>query len=163
MAETSEGKTLKLFSRSMVTLDGLWFLAVEDKYGLETAMELDKKVWESFPPTHLKRVAKAFSVTEGGIAGFIRVFELDSLWIIFKPVIQRIDGGSLILRCTDCPPQKARIRDGRGEFPCKPVGVSCFGNMVKAFAPEARVSCIVCPADPHPQDVWCEWKIEEGG
>ena len=144
-------------------MDGLWFLAVEDKYGLETAIELDKKVWESFPPIHLRRIAKAFSVTEGGIAGFIRVFELDPLWIIFKPVVQWTDEGSLILRFTDCPPQRARIREGKGEFPCKPVGIASFDSMIKTFAPKAKLSCVVCPPDPHPQDTWCEWKIEEGG
>lgn len=26
--------------------DGLWFRAVEDKFGLEAAMELDGKTWE---------------------------------------------------------------------------------------------------------------------
>ena len=28
--------------------DGLWFLAVEQKYGLEVALELDKEVWQKW-------------------------------------------------------------------------------------------------------------------
>jgi hypothetical protein len=26
--------------------------------------------------------------------------------------------------------------------------------------PAAKVKCLVCPPDEHPEDVWCEWEFE---
>lgn len=160
LTEIPVEKLQELLSRSALTLDGLWFLAAEEKYGLEAAIELDTKVWERFMPIHAKRVARTFGVTESGISGLAKVFELDPLWVSFKPEVERLADNGVVLRMTDCPPQRARVRDGRGEFPCKPVGIACFAGLLQAFAPEAKVSCLVCPPDPHPAEVWCAWKFE---
>ena len=37
---------IKMFSKNWLTLDGLWFTWVEDKYGLDAALDLDMKMWE---------------------------------------------------------------------------------------------------------------------
>ena len=140
-------------------MDGLWFLAAEGKYGLDKAIEMDCSVWQRFMPIHLKRVMKTFDIQEGGIPGLFKAFELDPIWSIFKPKIPEITEKKGVLRMTDCPPQKARLRDGRGEFPCKEVGIACFKSVIKDFLPGGELRCIVCPPDPHPKDVWCEWEF----
>ncbi len=38
-------KVIKIFSRNWITLDGLWFLGVEDEFGLEAAVKLDEQMW----------------------------------------------------------------------------------------------------------------------
>ena len=57
-------KLIEVFSRSLTTIDGLWFLAVEDKYGLEAAMELDEKVWGRYGSILSRRVVKNFTVKD---------------------------------------------------------------------------------------------------
>jgi hypothetical protein len=32
-------------ARNCLTMDGLWFLAVEAEYGLAAAVKIDRKVW----------------------------------------------------------------------------------------------------------------------
>ena len=157
--DISHEKMANLFARSMMTMDGLWFLAAEERYGLEKAIEMDSKVWERFMPIHIKRVMKTFDITESGIIGLFKAFEIDPMWTIFKPVIPEVTESKGVLRMTDCPPQKARVRDGRGEFPCKDVGISCFKSLIKDFIPDGQLRCVVCPPDPHPEDVWCEWEF----
>jgi len=36
-------KLLKVFAKNWLSHDGCWFIAAEEKYGLETAMELHKE------------------------------------------------------------------------------------------------------------------------
>lgn len=40
----------ELCSKSLYTLDGLWFTLLEKKYGLDVALDIDEEVWRSFCP-----------------------------------------------------------------------------------------------------------------
>ena len=153
-------KMLQVPCRSLITMDGLWFLAVEEAYGLEKAIELDIKVWDRFMPIHSRRVARTCGLSQKGILALLQVIEVDPLWVQFKPEFVVADETRGVLRFTDCPPQRARVRDGKGEFPCKPVGIACFESMLRTFAPEAELNCVVCPPDPHPRHIWCEWEFK---
>jgi hypothetical protein len=35
-----------MYSRNWLTVDGLWFSGVEEKFGLDEALELDVRMWE---------------------------------------------------------------------------------------------------------------------
>lgn len=157
--DISKEKLIDLFARSIMTMDGLWFLSAEEKYGLDKAIEMDCSVWQRFMPIHLKRVMKTFDIKEDGITGLFKAFEVDPIWSIFKPEFPLLTKEKCVIRMTDCPPQKARVRDGRGEFPCKEVGIACFRSVIKDFLPDGELRCIVCPPDPHPENVWCEWEF----
>ena len=44
-------KLLKDLRQKWAAHDGCWFLAAEEKYGLETAMMLDAASWQRFAPS----------------------------------------------------------------------------------------------------------------
>ncbi|GAI74218.1 unnamed protein product, partial [marine sediment metagenome] len=46
--------------------DGLWFQAVENKFDIETAIELDGKTWEKFTQIEAKRIMKRLNIEPGG-------------------------------------------------------------------------------------------------
>ena len=49
--ESLEGNNLAEFcSKSLCTLNGLWFTLQENKYGLDVALNIDEEVWRSFCP-----------------------------------------------------------------------------------------------------------------
>lgn len=154
-------KLIEVCSRSLNTLDGSWFTAIEQKYGLDVAIELDVEVWQKFPRIHAKRLLKALAIKEDTpFQTLAKMLQVDPMMAIFKPEIVEQTDNRAILRCTDCPPQKARIRDGRGEFPCKPVGIALFASYAQAVNPGMKLNCLVCPPDTHPTEYWCEWQIE---
>ncbi len=70
-----------------------------------------------------------------------------------------IRGDKCLLSVTDCHPQKARIRKGLGEFPCRTVGRAYFESLLAELNPDIRFRCLVCPPDEHPDDLWCEWEV----
>ena len=53
-------------SKNWLAHDGLWFRAVEDKFGLKAAMELDRKAWEEFTVIEAKRIMKRLRLEPGG-------------------------------------------------------------------------------------------------
>ncbi len=48
---------------ALTAIDGLWFMAVEKKYGFETALELDLEVWKDYGRVLLKRLARMLGLT----------------------------------------------------------------------------------------------------
>jgi len=154
-------KLVELCSRSSYTLDGLWFTLVEEKFGLDAALEIDVEVWRRLCLVQARRVQKYFTIDEGSpIRNLIKVIELDPLLAVFKPRAAELTDNRAVLRFTDCPPQKARIRDGRGEFPCKAVGIALLGSYAEVIDPRIKMSCLTCPPDAHPAQFWCEWQFE---
>ena len=154
-------KLIELCSRTSYTLDGLWFTLVEEKFGLDTALEIDVEVWRRLCLIQAKRILKYFPINQGSsIRNLVKVVELDPLLAVFKLEIAELTDNRAVLRFTDCPPQKARIRDGKGEFPCKPVGIALFNSYAEVVDPGIKLSCLACPPDAHPPEYWCEWQLE---
>ena len=104
-------KLVELCSRSSYTLDGLWFTLVEEKFGLDVALEIDEQVWRRLCSVQARRIQKYFPIDEGSsMRNLIKVIELEPLLAIFKPKVVKLTDNRAVLRFTDCPPQKARIK-----------------------------------------------------
>jgi len=43
-------------ARNWLAHDGLWFLAAEERFGMQAAIDLDAKAWESFTVIEAKRI-----------------------------------------------------------------------------------------------------------
>jgi len=156
-----EGNLAELCSKSLYTLDGLWFTLLEKKYGLEVALDIDEEVWRRFCPIHIGRVLQAFPIkTDNPIRAVISLLKSDPVLFIFKPEVVELTDSKAVFRITDCPPQKARVRDGRGEFPCQQVGMIMFKAYAEAIDPRIKLTNLACPPDTHLPQYWCEWQFE---
>jgi len=154
-------KMVEVCSRSLNTIDGLWFLSVEQKYGFDVALELDVEVWQRFSLIHGRRLVKNFAIKEDSpIRAFIKLVQVDPYMAVLKPEIVMLNDNKAVLRCTECPAQEARTKDGRGLFPCKPVCLAMYTSYAEAVDPRIKVSCLLCPPDAHPPQYWCEWQFE---
>ncbi|MFQ6084758.1 MAG: DUF6125 family protein [Candidatus Bathyarchaeia archaeon] len=161
--ENLEGSELKkivgFYSKSLLTIDGLWFLAVEDRFGLKTATRMDVEVWGRFGSIEAKRIMRTFDLTEGGIESIVKALQLSPTWAAMRYEFPTVTVDSLVFRIVECPPQRARIRKGRGEFPCKPVGLSYLREFARTIDPRAKVEALTAPPDAHPEEFWCEWRL----
>ena len=165
MAETEhlhpEGNLAELCSKSLYTLDGLWFTLLEKKYGSDVALDIDEEVWQRFCPIHIRRVLETFPIkADSPIRAVVNLLKVDPVQLIYKLEIVTLTDSKAVFRVTDCPPQKARIRDGKGEFPCQQVGTIMFQAYAQAIDPRIKLTCLVCPPDTHSPQCWCEWQFE---
>ena len=96
--------------------DGLWFLAVEDRFDIETAMDLDAKAWESFTVIEAKRIMKRHGIEQGGgIEALARALGFRLYAFINRQEIVEQSEDRLLFRMNDCRVQAARKRQGRGD------------------------------------------------
>ncbi len=58
LADLSREELLRLveiYAKTWLAHDGCWFFAVEEKHGIEQAIELDTRSWACFSPVEARR------------------------------------------------------------------------------------------------------------
>jgi len=147
-------------SKNWLAHDGLWFRAAEEKFGIETAMELDRKAWEKFTVIEAKRIMKRLDIPEGGgIPALIQALKFRLYAFINVQEVLEESPNRCVFRMNRCRVQEARKRQGLPDFPCKSVGIVEYSGFASTIDPRIRTRCLVCPPDPHPPDVWCAWEF----
>ncbi len=147
-------------AKNWLAHDGLWFLCVEKKYGLESAIELDKKAWEQFTVIEAERIMKRLGIApNSGIPGLIQALKFRLYAFINKQEIIEISEKRCVLRMNNCRVQEARKRKGLPDFPCKPVGIVEYSYFAKTLDTRIITNCLCCPPDPHPEQYYCAWEF----
>ena len=154
---------IKMYSRNWLTVDGLWFSGVEEKYGLDAAMELDVRMWQIGSMIEAKRIKNLLHL-QGGLKDILRTIDLMT-WSASFGYEYKLSGNRALWTCRQCPPQEQRIKLGKVAFPCRPTFEACFGNVIRVVDPRVKVQCKFCPPGPCPADAWCQWEftLDEGG
>jgi len=140
--------------------DGLWFRAVEDFYGMEKAISLDKKAWEAFTVIEAKRIMKRLSIPPGGgIPALVGALEGRLYALINVQQVSEADERRCVFRMKACRVQEARKKQGLDDFPCKEVGIVEYSGFARTIDPRIETRCLYCPPDPHPEDGFCAWEF----
>ncbi|MDD1775722.1 MAG: DUF6125 family protein [Candidatus Methanomethylicus sp.] len=158
MSREELAEYVEILSKNILTIDGHYFLAIEKRYGLEKSIEIDREAWEAYAVTEAKRIMALLDINDGTLAELQRAIQL----IAFAPVSgveTTLVDGRLIVTITKCRPQYARNRDGKGEFPCKPVGLAHLSTFAKTINPLIKTRCRCAPPDLHPKEYYCSWEF----
>ena len=147
-------------AKNWLAHDGLWFQAVESRYGIDAAIEADIEAWRSFTVIEAKRILDRLGLLPGGgIAALVealqhRLYARLNLQDVIEQSEERV-----VFRMLDCRVQSARRRRGLPDFPCKTVGIVEYAEFAKTVDPRIKTRCIACPPDNHPQQFWCAWEF----
>jgi hypothetical protein len=140
--------------------DGLWFRAVEEAYGLEAAIALDKKAWEAFTVIEAKRTMKRLGLEPGGgIPALIRALGSRLYALINVQEVSEVSDRRCVFRMKNCRVQDARKKQGLADFPCREVGLVEYAGFARTIDPRLKTRCLYCPPDSHPADSWCAWEF----
>ena len=146
-------------AKNWLAHDGLWFLAVEEAFDMETAIRLDARAWEQFTVIEARRIMRRHSIEPGGgLSALAKALGYRLYAFINKQEIELTDG-KLIFRMNTCRVQEARRRKGLSDFPCKPVGLVEYSGFARTIDPRIQTRCLGCPPDPHPDEWWCAWEF----
>ncbi len=147
-------------AKNWLAHDGLWFRAVEEKYGIKAALELDKNSWQKFTVIEARRIMKRLHLAQGGgIPSLIQALKFRLYAYINVQEVLEVNKTRCVFRMNRCRVQEARQRQGLEDFPCKSVGIVEYSGFAKTIDSRIQTRCLVCPPDPHPQDVWCAWEF----
>ena len=153
-------------AKNWLAHDGLWFQAVEKRYGIEVAIDADIEAWRYFTVIEAKRIMERLGIQPGG--GIPALVECLKHRFYAKLNVQDAVGVTdrkAIFRMRDCRVQSARKRKNLPDFPCKTVGLVEYAGFARAVDPRIQTGCIACPPDEHPEEFWCAWEftLPEGG
>ena len=147
-------------AKNWLAHDGLWFQAVENRFGMEAALELDAEAWERFTVIEAQRILKFLGLEPGGgIPALIKAFEYRLYARINVQEVIEVSETRCVFRMNNCRVQHARQRKGLPDFPCKPVGLVEYSGFARTIDPRIKTRCLACPPDPHPSDYWCAWEF----
>ena len=150
----------KIYAKNWIAHDGCWFLALENKYGMETAIEMDTAAWKHFTVIEAKRVKKFLDLPEkSGIEGLKKAFHFRLYATLNKIEFIKEDENTLIFHTKTCRVQSARRRKGLTDFPCKSIGLVEFGLFAKTIDDRFEMEVISCPPDVTNEDYYCIWKF----
>ena len=135
-----------------------WRLAVEDEYGLDAALRIERKLIGDVGKAHGKVFKKIFHIGEG-ISEFIRASTYAPENYLEGYVLESCDENHATFYNPSCSVQKARLQKGLKEYPCKDMGIRYFENFAKQIDPRITLECVVAPPDQHPEDVNCKWRV----
>jgi len=150
---------IQVYAKNWLAHDGCWFLAAEERYGLDVAVELDARSWERFAAIEAERIMRAFEIPpEGGLKALEGALAYRLYATLNRQQVQWIDDQTMIFRMVTCRVQEARRRKGLADFPCKPVGTVEFSTFAKTVDPRIQTKCIGCPPDSV-TEYCCAWEF----
>lgn len=153
-------KALGMFAKSWLAHDGCWFLAVEERFGMETAIELDARSWERFAALEARRIMTAFNLAAGGgLPALEAALRLRMYSLINSQRLEWSDDRQRLSLFVDvCRVQEARRRKGLPAFPCQKVGMVEFATFATTVDPRIRTTCLRCPPEA-PAGDYCAWEF----
>ncbi|MCF8109687.1 MAG: DUF6125 family protein [Desulfohalobiaceae bacterium] len=157
--------TLEELARSLLwqyrIVDAFWFINVENRFDLTTAEDLNAAVWAKAGKLAAKDIKERFNITAGGLQGFVQAMHYYP-WYLMDSFRIQDKGNELIVSSDNCPAQLGRLKHGLGEYACKEMHGNEFVHFCKVIDPRIRVDCEFAPPDPHPEGLFCKWRISCG-
>lgn len=145
--------------RNLWTVDGLYFLGIEEAYGTEAATTVDVHVWEIMGKIEARKLKEFLGIKTTDIPSMMKALQYSSWALDLEDKEIIITKNSAIIKNIRCRVQNIRREKGLPEFGCKPVRFGFLKAFTKEFNPEIVVTCTVCPPDKHPENLWCQWEF----
>ncbi|NLI83659.1 MAG: cytosolic protein [Deltaproteobacteria bacterium] len=140
--------------------DGVWFQAVEKRFGMDTAKRCNDTCWSRYSPYEALRIKELLGLSEHpGLEGLKAALGFRMYARINKQSMEDVDAESFIFRMNDCRVQSARKRKGLADYPCKSGGMVEYPFFASAIDSRIETECVGCPPDAHPDDWYCAWKF----
>jgi hypothetical protein len=157
-------RVVEMFAKNWLAHDGCWFLAAEERFGIETAVELDACSWARFAAVEARRIMTTFDIPPAG--GLPALEKALGLRLYSFVNAQRVewseDRKRLRFFMDECRVQQARRRKGLPPFPCKQVGMVEFRTFAETIDTRISTTCLHCPPDA-PGDRYCGWEFTMTG
>jgi len=153
-------KALEMFAKNWLAHDGCWFLAAEERLGMDTAIALDSSAWERFAAAEARRILTTFNLpAHGGLPVLEKALGLRLYAMINAQRSEWSDHGRCLRFYMDvCRVQETRRRKGLPDFPCKSVGIVEFSTFAATVDPRIHTTCLHCPPEAPPGQ-YCAWEF----
>ena len=150
---------IDMLQKNWWNLQNNYILYINNEYGEEAAVKADAHCFPANARVQMYRLRKMFGLKDD-LQSLMDAMALSTIWANADYDILKLDKEKFRIKVTNCHQQVRRLEDGLGEIACKPAGIAICEAAARVINPTTRVTCLVCPPDEHPEDVWCEWEFE---
>lgn len=151
---------VEIYARNIYALDGVWFQSVEQRQGMDDAMEHDRNAWRRFTVTEARRIKNFLQLPErAGLEGLEKALSIRFSALANPKVEMLRSGQSLIYRVVDCRVQTARKGKAMPFHPCQSVGIIEHADFAKVI--DDRIACETISCFPEVTDpsCACAWRF----
>lgn len=146
-------------AKSWLAQDGVWFQAVEKRYGMNDAKRCNDSTWGRFSPFEAHEIKKLLGLgPKPGLKGLEQALGF-RLYGRLNVQSCHWEKDALIFQMNNCRVQSARVRKGLPDYPCKSAGLVEYAAFARGIDPRIRTRCLGCPPDPHPNEWFCAWEF----
>lgn len=151
---------LNNYAKNWLAHDGCWFLAIEEKRGMEEAIDMDREAWRKFTVVEANRIKKFLELGENsGIEGLRKALRFRLYSSLNEDRIELIGDDKLVYFVKTCRVQAARRRKNLPDFPCKSVGIVEYSYFAKTIDERFETVCVSCPPDITDENHYCVWEF----
>jgi len=143
--------------RNLWAVDGLYFLGIEELYGVEVATKIDAQIWAVMGKIEARKLKEFLGITRTDIPSMMNALQYTTWALDLEDKEIMIKKDHAVILNVRCRVQNARVNKGLKEFACKPVRFGFLKAFAKEFNPDIVIKCTVCPPDTHPENLWCQW------
>ncbi len=154
---------LEMFAKNWLAHDGCWFLAAEERLGMEAAIDLDARSWARFAAAEARRIMATFEIAPGGgLPALEKALNLRMYSLINAQHMEWTDDGHSLRFVMDvCRVQETRRHKNLPDFPCQRVGQVEFSTFARTIDPRIETACLHCPPEA-PAGRYCAWEFKIG-
>jgi hypothetical protein len=111
MINLTGDQKIEFLRRSYTAIDGLWFLKIEEKYGFDAALEIDREVWRVFPKVQA-RLLKSMTGQDSGLDALLDCYTARLALENFTFYTEKSNDGVKII-IGKCPWHEIMVKSGR--------------------------------------------------
>lgn len=151
---------IQIYAKNWLAHDGCWFLSIEEKHGIDEAIDIDRESWRKFTVIEAKRLIDFLELGENsGIEGLSKALKFRLYSTINEDKIEIIDDNTLLYYVTTCRVQSARRKKALDDFPCDSVGIVEYSLFAKTIDNRFKTECMSCPPNISNKEHYCVWKF----